>query len=43
VKLRNGSYVLALQGAGADKFTIIDSETLRRLYQLPSGMIVIFK
>ena len=43
VKLRNGSHVLALQGAGAGKSTIIDSVTLRCLRQLPSGLTVIFK
>ena len=43
VRLRNGSHVLALQGAGAGKSTIVDSATLRCLRQLPSGMTVIFK
>ena len=43
VKLNAGSHVLTLQGSGTNKSTVIDSATLRCLYQLPSGMIVIFK
>ena len=35
--------VLALQGTGAGKSTIIDSVMLRCLRQLPSGLTVIFK
>ena len=42
-KLRAGSHVLTIQGAGAGKSTIVDSTTLRCLSKLPSGMIVIFK
>ena len=43
LRLGSGGHVLALQGAGADKSTVVDSVTLRRLRKMPSGMTIVIK
>ena len=43
LRLGSGGHVLALQGAGAGKSTVVDAVTLRRLRKMPSGMTIVIK
>lgn len=43
LRLGSGGHVLALQGAGAGKSTVVDAVTLRCLRKMPSGMTIVFK
>ena len=43
LRLGSGGHVLALQGAGAGKSTVVDSVTLRCLRKMPSGMTIVIK
>jgi hypothetical protein len=43
LRLGSGGHVLALQGAGAGKSTVVDAVTLRCLRKMPSGMTIVIK